>query len=136
LLVAVVTISNIWDYRQSYRQWYAPLYSTQSSNQLPTNLVSPFDPYYSAELVKAINVTNQPILADNPATLYYAKKEYWQGTAQWYGVDLGQEDKMIAAINSRAYKFLVFTYKPNTNVLVSILLSGYKVIGPGLWMLY
>ncbi|HUV67641.1 MAG TPA: glycosyltransferase family 39 protein [Sedimentisphaerales bacterium] len=81
LLGALICASCLLDYRQVFHSWYSPAQSALL--QHPVNAVTQNDPFVSARLVRSINVSHQPILADLPTTLYYAQDEYWRGRAVW-----------------------------------------------------
>ena len=128
--------SSLWDYRQTYRSWYhSSPDETYRAMQLPANLVTPGDPFMSARMVRFLNDGHEPVLADLPETLYYAQDEYWRGRAVWLWKGLGDEqDRMVAAIESREYSYVVFTYFPSLDITYALVGSGYYRIGPAVWV--
>lgn len=131
LLGLLVFLSCLMDYKEVFHSWYIPSYTTL---QLPANVVTEYDPYYSARLVRAINVSHQPILADLPTTLYYAQDEYWSGRAVWLWWGLTDEqNQMIDAIRSKEFRYVVFTYRPPVEIADALARGNYRLIGPAVW---
>lgn len=134
LLVLVIFLSSLWDYRQYYRTWYTAMYSSEWIFQRPANLVLPYDPLVSARMVRSLNTSHASILADNPATLFYAQDDYWQGKATWYWWGLwGERDELVRAIKSREYTYVVFTYQPPMEVVSALYDNSYKHLDLGVW---
>lgn len=132
-IFTLITLSCLWDYRTVYRSWYSSLYSTEFSLQSQANLITQGDPFSAARLIRSINVSHKPILADTPATLYYAQEEYWRGFAVWNWWGLGGSEKLVAAIQSGEFEYIVFAYQPPAEVADAIITSGYHLISPGAW---
>lgn len=135
LLVALATLASLSDYRQYFGAWYKDKdYGSNWALQLPSNLITQFDPYASARLVRSQNTSHLPILADTPATLYYAQDAYWVGKAAWYWWLLpGELDLLLRAIASTRYGYVVFTYQPPAMVVTALGEAGYAHVGPGVW---
>lgn len=134
LLTILILLSNLWDYKQYYHSWYAPLYSAYWSFQSPVFLINQNDPSYPAKMVRSMNSSNEPILADLPTTLYYAQAENREGQDTWFW--WGMEDeykKLIGAIKTRNFVFIAFTYQPPMDILQAINDSGYIRVGQGVW---
>lgn len=135
VLGAVVLLACYSDYKQFYRSWYYDKdYSDNWSLQLPSNLVSQLDPYAPARRVRALNTSHAPVLADAPATLYYAQDELWRARATWYWSMLPDElDGLLKAIDSLEYAYVVFTYRPALPVQAALDRKGYEPVAPGVW---
>lgn len=135
LLAALVLGANLSDYKQYFGSWYKDKdFSSNWALQLPSNLVSQFDPFAPARIVRTVNTDDEPVLADTPATLYYAKKEDWKGKATWYWWMLpGELDELLEAIGSLEFTYVVFTYQPPALVVTALGRAGYEAIGPGVW---
>ncbi len=135
LLVTLSILASLSDYKQYFGAWYKDKdYGSNWSQQLPSNLVSQYDPYAPARLVRSQNTSHLPILADTPATLYYAQDAYWAEKATWYWWALPDElDLLLGAIASTRYGYVVFTYKPPAIVVTALGKAGYDHIGSGVW---
>jgi 4-amino-4-deoxy-L-arabinose transferase-like glycosyltransferase len=133
LLITVVVVGVLADYVQYYGSWYRD-FSSSWALQLPANLITQKEPFASARMVRSLNTSHAPILADTPATLYYAQDEYWQGKATWYWWTMpGELGLLLKAIESLKYAYVVFTYQP-PSVVVSVLgETGYDHVGLGVW---
>lgn len=136
LIAAIVLFSSLSDYRQYYRSWYKDRdFALNLTLQLPANLVTPEDPFVSARSVRSSNVSHAPILADTPATIYYAQEEDWRGKAVWYWWPRADElDALVSAIRSLQYAYVVFTYQPPPLAVQALCETGYRRIAPGAWL--
>lgn len=135
LLVATVVFASLSDYKQYYHSWYTDRdFSLNLTLQLPANLITPEDPFASARIVRSVNASHAPILADVPATVYYAQDEMWRGKATWYWWPRrGEQSALLKSIASMEYAYVVFTYQPPALVMKALCESGYAQIGPGAW---
>ncbi len=135
LLIALAVLGCLSDYRQYFGAWYKDRdYGSNLALQLPSNLISQLDPYAPARWVRARNTSRLPILADTPATLYYAQDVYWEGKATWYWWMLpGELDLLLRAIGSGKYGYVVFTYQPPAMVVTALGDARYASVGPGVW---
>jgi 4-amino-4-deoxy-L-arabinose transferase-like glycosyltransferase len=131
LLGVVVCLSSLMDYRAVFHSWYSP--ENNVLLQHPVNSVTHSDPFQSARLVRSVNVSHLPILADLPVTLYYSRDEDWRGESEWLWWGRGQGPEMVAAIGSRKFSYVVFTYQPPVEVTYALAGSGYRRIGPAAW---
>lgn len=130
-LIVLVLFSSLMDYKQVFRSSYHP---DQYAIQQPVNAVTIEDPFFSARLVRDLNVRHEPVLADLPNTLYYAMDEYWRGRASWWWWGFpGGIDGQIAAIESREYVFVVFTLQPPVETVDALARSNYRRIAPAAW---
>jgi len=123
LLGLVACLACASDYREFFHAEYYPFY-----------LVTPRDPFYSARFVRSRNTADRPVLADLPQTLYYAGDNYVVGrqTWRWWGAAHDDRD-MIAAIDSRAFSYVVFTYLPTVEVVDALQQDSYRQIAPSAW---
>jgi len=119
LVGVLVCLSSLADYKEYFHASYYPWY-----------VVTREDPFSSARLVRAQNVSNRPVLADLPHTLYYAESEYGHGRVFWWG---SGDRQTIAAVESGEFDYVVFTYVPTVDVLEAIERSRYRRIGPAAW---
>lgn len=135
ILGVVAVLACLSDYRQFYWSWYQDKdYSANWSLQLPSNLIAQWEPFAPARTVRALNTSHAPILADTPATLYYAQDEPWRGRATWYWWMLPDElDGLVKAIGSGEFTYVVFTYRPPLPVMTALDRSGYRPVSPGVW---
>ncbi len=133
LSITVALGASLADYVQYYGSWYRD-FSSSWGLQLPANLITQQEPFASARMVRSLNTSHAPILADSPATLYYAQDEYWKGTATWYWWTMpGELALLLKAIESLKYVYVVFTYQPPSVVVRVLGDTGYHHVGLGVW---
>lgn len=119
LSVGLILFSNALDYRASYHSSY-----------YPWPIIDQPTPFYSARHVAAINIDHKPVLADLPFTLYYTEADPSYGIFLWWHQ---AEDRVINAIKSRKFEYIVFTYLPTIGIMDAIYTSGYEQIAPAAW---
>lgn len=118
LTLCMLAASNLWDYRVTYhRSFY------------PWCIVSQPEPFYSAKVVNSLNNGHGFVLADVKQTAYYAGGDF-EHTRRWWGAS---DDRVIEAIESGRFKYIVITYRPSIEILNAISENDYKQIAPAAW---
>lgn len=135
MLATLALVACLSDYRQFYWSWYKDKdFTSNLALQQPANLIDQDDPFAPARKVRALNTSHAPVLADSPATLYYAQDQDWQGRATWFWWAFPDErERLPKAIESLEYAYVVFTYQPPSMVVNTLAKVGYEPVGPGVW---
>ena len=118
LTLCMLAASNLWDYRVTYhRSFY------------PWCIVSQPEPFYSAKVVNSLNNGHEFVLADVKQAAYYVGGDF-KRTRRWWGAS---DDKVVEAIESGRFKYIVVTYRPSIEILNAIRENDYKQIAPAAW---
>lgn len=76
-----------------------------------------------------MNNGHEFVLADVKQAAYYVGGDF-KRTRRWWGAS---DDKVVEAIESGRFKYIVVTYRPSIEILNAIRENDYKQIAPAAW---